>query len=118
MLQVDLNEKYCQFIGSETVYMHWLPGMWYTEGAKAVADDNQCYWFLDIIASHQLSQQVVSNYFQVWRLIREKGSRFEARCEDGDGKTLLVQMIESTHFEHAMLTLWCVDRTIMVPSEY
>ena len=92
MLQVDLNEKYCQFIGSETIYMHWLPGMWYTEGAKAVADENKCYWFLDIIASHQLSQQVVSNYFQVWRLIREKGTRFEARCEDGDGKTLLVQM--------------------------
>jgi hypothetical protein len=118
MLQVDLNEQYSRFIGSETIYQHWLPGMWYTEGARAVANDNQCYWFLDIIASHQLSQQVVSNYFQVWRLIREQDSRFEVRCEDGDGQTLLVQMIESTHFEHPMLTLWCVDRTIMVPSEY
>ncbi|TDB66818.1 DUF6876 family protein [Arundinibacter roseus] len=117
-VQFNLNERYQQYCGTENLYQHWLPGMWFTDGAKAVAEEQQCFWLLDIIASHQLTQGVVGNYFQVWKLLRQKQGEFEVRCDDGNGKTLVSQCVWSPHFDHDLLTLWCVDGIMMVPSEY
>ena len=38
--------------GSQQVYRHWLPGVVYSEGAKALAEAADCHWLLDAIASH------------------------------------------------------------------
>lgn len=115
---IDLNTQYSHFIGSETVHPHWLTGMWMTDGAKAVAEEQKCFWLLDIIASHQLTQGVAGEYFQVWQLLRQKEEIFEVRCDDGNGRTLASQRVISPGFAHSWLTLWCVDGIMMVPSEY
>lgn len=118
----NANEHYGQFTGSEKLYKHF-GGFVVSEGAKQVADDYGCYWFLDIIVSYHLHKKVRNEEFQVWTLKRifdkkEPTNRFKVVCENGNGTVLVTQKIGFSDFKDDTLTLWCIDKTIMLPSEY
>ncbi len=62
-------------------------GMTITSGAKALADEFQCYWFLDVVCSYQ--PQLQSESFQVWVLKRyEETHACIVTCTDGNDKLL------------------------------
>lgn len=113
----NANDNYQQFTGTYHYYKHWL-GFHYTDGVAQVAEDYGANWFIDVIASHQGNKRVKAEGFQVWKLSRLKDDEFIAVCEDGNNNKVVSQKIPFSDFRDDNLTMWLVDRVIMLPSEY
>lgn len=118
-----------QFIGSETIYRHWLCGVHFTEGVKYLAEKAGAFWLIDLIASHQLKPKVRAQEFQIWTLTVHPtpkklfGKTIAARAEcrwDTDSVVICAQNIEYTDFPVSMspFKLYMVNKVIMLPSEY
>lgn len=110
-----------QFTGSETFYRHPLArSVVFTEGVHYLAEKAGAFWLLDIVVSWQLEPKVRAEEFQVWKLtLDEKGDGALVVCEDGNGNEVARQKIEFTDFPmQEGVTLWFVNNTILLPSEY
>jgi len=108
-----------QFAGSENWHRHSLnPSVLYTNGAKYVADAAGAYWLLDEIALAQRHESAVrAEAFQVWRL-DVKESAATLTCEDGNDRIVHTEVISFTDFPEPGITMWCINGTILLPSEY
>jgi hypothetical protein len=101
------------FIGSERVFRHALNrNILFTEGVNYLAKKVGAYWLIDEIA---LSRRTEG--FQVWKLM-VNGSQATLLVEDGDDRQIWRKKIAFTDFPEPGITLWCVNHTIMLPSEY
>ena len=112
---MNANDHFSEYNCSEQLFKHFL-GITFTEGAKAMADKFQCYWFLDIIASYQ--PELNNEDFQVWTLLKHEDLSCTITCDDGNGKKLKEQKVPFTDFLPTKATLWCIYSTILLPSEY
>jgi hypothetical protein len=91
-------------------------GLVLTDGAKALADNFQCYWFLDIIASYQA--QLNNQPFQVWTMKKFEDGSAIVKCTDGNDRVLQRQEIPFTDFKADECTLWVEGNVILLPSEH
>lgn len=108
-----------QFTGTEVWYRHALsPGVTYTQGVQFLAEKGEAYWLLDKIATNQLVAEIRAQPFQVWKLVVFDGATATLSMEDGNGALIYSERIEYTDFPLPEITLWCVDRVILLPSEY
>ena len=117
-----------QFHGSEMVYSHPLYGpVRYTEGARHVAVEGEAWWLLDILGTEAHQPPLDAYWMQVWTLTvktEEERRRAVLVCTDGDAgdedseKELVRHDIGLTDFPLETLTLWVIDRLIMLPREY
>lgn len=74
---------------------------------------------LDVIAVAQLAEKTVSpEPFQVWKLVVNKDHSATIIVEDGNDKVLHTSQLEFTTFPEEGITLWCVDKVILLPSEF
>ena len=108
-----------QFYGSATLYKHWL-GLKYTEGIQHLAQETNCYWVLDAIASHQTKQFLLNpklREFQIWHLQVQKNSGVLI-CEWDTNQEVLRQDIEYTDFPLSHIKLYLVQKVLMLPNEY
>lgn len=112
-------EQLLHFTGSENWCRHSLnPSVLYTDGTKHVADVAGAYWLLDEIALAQRPESTVrAEAFQVWKL-DVKDSAATLTCEDGNDRIVNTKGIPFTDFPSPGITLWCVNNTILLPSEY
>jgi hypothetical protein len=118
MTQTLQETDLAHFTGSETLYRNRFYGpLRYTEGARHVAVAGEAWWLLDLIASYRTHRKVREEAFQVWTLT-VTGSKGVVTCTDGNGHPLVTQRIPLTDFPLATITLWCVDKVILLPSEY
>jgi hypothetical protein len=107
------------FTGTERYYRisrrHLL-----TDGTKYLAENAECFWMMDAIASH-LSEIGTSDWF-VQVKVTVQDSRATMIYDDGNGKEHARQDIPFTDFPLKMITLYaCWDSehwVIMLPSEY
>ena len=115
----NANDHYQQFTGGDNFFAHKLNrNILYTEGVRQMAEDCGAYWLIDIIASYQYGR-VKSQPFQTWKLTLNKtGNGAKIVCEDGNENKIVSQRIPFTVFKYKEATLWCVDGTILLPSEY
>lgn len=114
----NLTRELQQFTGSETFYRNPLfRGSIYTEGVKYLADKAGCYWLIDDIFAHQALAALKGQPFQVWK-ITVQHHRAEIAVEDGNDTILKTFRISYTDFPLEAFTLWLVDNTLMLPSEY
>jgi hypothetical protein len=108
-----------QFYGSATHYKHWL-GLKYTDGVQYLAQEANCYWLLDAIASHQ-TKNLLSDprlrEFQIWHL-QVKDNSAVLICEWDTNKKVLRQEIEYTDFPLSHLKLYLVEKVLMLTNEY
>ena len=105
--------------GSENFYRHSLAKNYlFTDGVKSMADKCECHWFIDLILSHQVYDNVRKESFQVWDLKRQKENCFTAICTDGNHNHVTRQAIPFSDFPYDTATLWLVDGVLMLPSEY
>lgn len=106
-----------QFTGSDQFLRHIYGGV-YTEGVDFVATQLEAHWLLDFIFIHQVSGTLSDESFQVWnlKLTEEGGAVLEA--EDGNNNLVFSKTIPFTDFPLSEFTLWLVDKTLMLPSEY
>ena len=108
-----------QFIGTTGYYRisrrHLL-----TDGTKYLAENAECFWMMDAIASH-LSEIGTSDWF-VQIMVTVKNSRATMIYDDGNGREHARQEIPYTDFPLEQIRLYaCWDGkhwVIMLPSEY
>ena len=87
-----------------------------TDGVKALCEQFQCYWFLDVIGSYQ--PQPESEDFQVWSLGKNDDSSAVVLCTDGNDRVLVSQQIEYTDFNPTEATVWVEGNVALLPSEH
>lgn len=109
-----------QFTGTETWYRHPLVReVLYTEGAQFVAEQGGAYWLLDEIALMQKYQrEVTAEPFQLWKLTVRDDRSATLACENGDCETVFTKEIAFTDFPLDEISLYFVNRVILLPSEY
>lgn len=111
------------FTGTENWHPHWLKRFTYTDGVKFLAETTDCFWLLDLIASHQ-DQKMINEEFQVWELVRSADDlhKATATCTDGNETLLKNQILEYTDFPLDTIKLYLCgvgkDKVLMLPSEY
>lgn len=112
------------FIGTEQWHPHWLRRFTYTDGVKFLAENTDCFWLLDIIASYQPEKKFRDEEFQVWRLVRFADDPHKATvfADDGNDNTLGTQILEYTDFPLSEIKLYLAgvgtQKVLMLPSEY
>lgn len=111
------NDNYAEYRGTDHYYKHGF-GFTTTDGAQQLAEDYGANWFIDLIISHQTNAKVRAEGFQVWKLQRVEGDQFKAICEDGNDNVVVTQEIEYSDFKDDSVTMWCIDKVILLPSEY
>jgi hypothetical protein len=107
------------FTGTERCYRisrrHLL-----TDGTKYLAEEAECLWMMDAVASH-LSEIGTADWFVLVR-VTVQGTRATRVYEDGNGHEHARQEIPFTDFPLAAKTLYaCGDGehwVTMLPSEY
>lgn len=108
-----------QFMGTECYYRiskrHLL-----TDGTKYLAEQAECFWMMDAIASH-LAEIGTADWFVIVKTT-VKDARALMVYEDGNGHEHARQEIPYTDLPLAVITLYaCWDGehwVIMLPSEY
>lgn len=118
MKQFD-GSQLAHFIGTTGYYRisrkHLL-----TDGTKYLAENAECFWMMDAIASH-LSEIGTSDWFVQVKVI-VKDSRATMIYDDGNGNEHARQEIPYTDFPLGNITFYvCWDGlhwVIMLPSEY
>ena len=107
------------FTGTEKYYRisrrHLL-----TDGTKYLAEEAECFWMMDAIASH-LSEIGTEDWFVLIR-VQVTGDRAVMIYEDGNSREHARQEIPYTDFPMTSITLYaCWNQenwVIMMPSEY
>lgn len=115
----NVNDQLEQFTGTTCYFRHMIPGYMYTEGVQYLAQHYMCYWLIQDIAMH--SQKSLSDQpFQVWKLERVKpgSTEFRLSCEDGNYKKLFEVDILFSDFEGDVVSIWLIDKVLLLPSEY
>ena len=120
----ELISELNNFYGSET-FKRWSPLSKdvATEGVIFLAENADCFWLLDLIASHQLEPKVKREEFQVWKLTGIPGGKATVVCEDGNDNEVARQELEYSTFPLPEMVIWAAlnefgSRTLMLPSEY
>jgi hypothetical protein len=114
----ELTSNLSQFIGTENFHRitsrHIL-----TDGTKYLAEQAQCFWLMDAIASHL--PKYFHDYFAVAEL-KVKGNSATLKLDDGNGNVFARQSIEYTDFPLNEIKLYCSFDgeywVIMLSSEY
>jgi len=112
----EIPETPRELHGADGLYNYSM-GLVVTSGVKAVADANECYWFLDIIASVQYMPEVQAEEHQTWKLEHVSGSACKATMEDGNYNVIYKQNIQHSSFRGSALTFFLINKTILLPSE-
>lgn len=114
---ISANDYYNHFIGTECYYAY-LMGLVLTDGVKAIADEEQCYWFLDCIVSYQLEPTIKEKEFQVWKIERIEDTKFKLTATNGNNKILVSIEIPFSDFFFNEYTIWKEGNVLLLPSEH
>ena len=114
----NLINELKQFSGTEQWYRNPLfPTCLYTDGVKYLAEQAGAYWLLDYIFSNQNLKEIKEQEFQVW-IINVEDSKAIIKVEDGKDNLIKEFKISYTDFPLKELSLWFVNNTLLLPSEY
>lgn len=120
MSAIHLLSSLQQFTGT-TTYHKLYPKIILTDGAKFLAEQANCFWLMDIYASHLLCAIDEVETFTCLSMVVEE-HQANIIIEDGNGVVLAMQTIEFTDFPLSQMKLFaCFDGTywvIMLTSEY
>lgn len=116
---VNLLQHLAQFTGTETYYNHSLGNMklYLTDGCHFIREQCEAYWLFDLILSHQLSKNVKSEQFQVWKF-QKRVNDWIITCSNGNDKLLVKQIIEYSDFPLNEITIWLEENIALLPSEH
>ena len=113
----EIKEMLNQFTGTENYYRHPF-GIKFTDGIKTLADECQCYWLIDIVASYQFEKKVKEQEFQVYKLKVHEDKSATLNIEDGNCNIIATQEIEFTDFPLDEIEIWFSNGVCYLPSEH
>lgn len=120
MSRENLENSLAQFYGSENFYRYG-PRLILTDGIKFLADNAECYWLIDIVASIlpkmiKLREDFLSCHLEI------KDNRGFFFADDGNGKVLYRQDIEFSDFPLEKFEFFVSSNgeyyTMLLKSEY
>ena len=122
-INTDLNREHLlrdlgHFTGDLERYRHWTGRTIYTPGVQYLAQKANAYWLIDLVVSWQLQRKIAATPFQVWKLTVRPDRTATASATDRGKRELATQAISITDFPLEEVSLWLVDGTLMLPSEY
>ncbi|MBO1072941.1 MAG: hypothetical protein HEQ13_27995 [Dolichospermum sp. DEX189] len=129
----ELQQSLKHFTSTDNYYRHLL-SIRHTDGIQYLAQEAQCYWLIDVIASHQtkklLADQMLKD-FQLWLLVVGDSHEFikpkphhqaVVTCwgdtPDPEITPYIRQDIEFTDFPLPEIKLFLVQGVLMLPGEY
>ena len=113
-----LKSELKQFSGGGEFYRNPLFRNYvYTEGVRHLAEQAGAYWLIDYILSNQLEPKLIVQPFQVWKMVVQDDSA-AVTVEDGNDNEITCFTIGYTDFPLKEITLWLIDKTLLLPSEY
>lgn len=112
------NELFSDYSGTDQYYRNSFLRVTYTSGVRAVLEQLDCYWFLDIVGSYQIEAKFKKEAFQNWELKRQDKNEFLVTCTDGNSNILVTQKIPYSDFKYDKLTFWKEGDIILLPSEH
>lgn len=100
-----------------------FPKVLLTDGALYLANEAQCYWMMDIIASVLNNDNIKNREFVVAKIKVNTDNSAVVTIEDGNDKILYEQSVGMTDFPLKEFTLFIGQgeeghKIIMIPSEY
>ncbi len=113
-----LTVELMQFNGTEHIYKHAFGIIHYTDGVKYLAENANCYWLIDIVASYQAEEKVKDEPFQVYHLEVRSDKTAVITITDGNDNLLALQKLEFTDFPLPEIKVWCINKVLMLPGEY
>lgn len=115
----DLKHELRQFTGSERFFRHSLFRRFvYTEGVQFLAERAGAYWLLDYIFGHQPLNSLSGQPFQVWIIRVREDKSADISVEDGNNNLLHSFKLDFTTFPLEEFSLWLIEGTLLLPSEY
>ncbi len=117
-----------QFTGTfqyHKLTMH--PRVLFTDGMAHLAKEAQCYWLMDVIMSHLVTnKKVAKEGFVSFTITVDENKKAVCKFTDGNDHKLCAQIIESTNFPFATFNCFCqrdesnggLKWIVMLPSEY
>ena len=112
------NDHYEGHFATENFWPHFPTSMYYTDGVKAVAKDTEGQWLIDLVFGLQKRLTLRQHPFQVWHLKRVIDDAFIIKATDGNENQIHIGFVPFISFPYDSCTLWLVDGTLMLPSEY
>jgi hypothetical protein len=113
----QIKEELNQFCGTEHYYKN-LFGIVYTDGIRFLAEECQCYWLIDLVASYQSDSKVKLEEFQVYKLTVNSDHSAVVEITDGNYNIITKQEIEFTDFPLDEITLWFTNNVLYLQSEH
>lgn len=111
-----LEDELAQFTGTSQYYRNFT-GLLYTDGIKYLADRANCYWLIDLVGSYQ--PRLGNVPFQLWQLkVHDDKSALVTMVEDTGQPVKVRQAIPYTDFPLKDFSFYCVDKVMMLKSEY
>ena len=120
----ELKLGLAEFHGTEQWFRHSLcRNVLYTEGVQYLAENADCYWLIDKIATLQRLPQIrATGGFQRWKMTLLPGSGALLTADDGDGNVVWQERIDWTDFpldETNILVEGDADQpVILLPGEH
>ncbi len=115
---ISIDDKYRHCNGTDT-WTKISMGLLITDGVLEVSENEQCYWFLDIIASYQSGMNDEQKEFQHWKLQRvTETDSFIVTCDDGNDNIFITQDVVYSDIQGDELRYYLADGVILLPSEY
>ena len=114
----EIEKALPQFTGTEAYHATTFRLFNATDGVAYLREAADCHWLVDAIESHQLDRKVRAEGFQVWKLTVSTDSVGVLVCEDGNDNVVKTQRLGWTDFPLPEISLWLVNRVLMLPSEY
>ena len=115
--QKAILEELAQFTGTERYYRSTFGGLLLTDGVHYLRERLECYWLIDIVESYQPELKNVP--IQLWNIDKKKNDSaiIEAR-EDIGLDALVSQKIPYTDFKLDSYEFFCIDKVVLLKSEY
>jgi hypothetical protein len=119
---INLNDSFNHFIGTEHYFSHLIRTCVFTDGVKAMADQYQAYWLIDVIVSYQITKRIKGIPFQIWSITSTEGKATIEMRQDTGQPVLVRQQVPFTDFPEGNLEIYCIDegskKVLLLPSEY
>lgn len=113
----QIKEDLMQFTGTCHYYKHPF-GIVFTDGIKYLADECQCYWLIDIVASYQFEPKVKNEDFQVYKLKVNEDKSAILTIEEGNYIEVARQDIEFTDMILNEVEIWFANGVCYLPTEH
>ena len=113
----QIKEDLMQFTGTTTYFKHPF-NIKFTDGVKYLADECQCYWLIDLVASYQFDKKVKREDFQVYKLKVNPDKSAIVEISDGNENIIVTQELEFTDFPLEEIMLWFANGVCYLPSEH